>query len=96
MKAREKIHPKTMLHTSRFDIHALNECICYWPEGNADSMYFRDLDVFIEATSKITGQQIGWKDMREAFGDKDIIVNNFNTHFFEPANEENRKRGFTL
>lgn len=96
MKAREKIHPEIMIHTGDFNIHALTECICYWPEGNADSMYFRDLDVFIEATSKATGQQIGWKDMKTAFGDKDIIIDNFNAHFFEPANEEDRERGFTL
>lgn len=95
MKAREKIHPETIIHTGKFNIHALSECICYWPEGDADSMYFKDLDVFIEATNE-TGDVIGWKDMREAFGDKDIIVDNFNTHFFEPANEEDRKRGFTL
>lgn len=95
MKAREKTNPETVILTSKFNIHALSECICYWQRGNADSMYFKDLDVFIIATNE-TGEVIGWKDMREAFGDKDIIVDNFNTCFFEPANEKDRKRGFTL
>jgi len=95
MKAREKIHPETMIYTSKFNIHALGECICFWPEGNADSMYFKDLDVFIEATNE-SDDVIGWKDMQEAFEDKDIIVDNFNTCFFEPANEEDRERGFML
>lgn len=96
MKAREKMKPEIAIHTGKFNIHALNECICYWPEGNADSMYFKDLDIWIKATSEATGKQIGWKDMRQAFKDKDIIVDNFNTCFFEPKNEEDRKRGFTL
>lgn len=96
MKARDKRSPEIILITGKFNIHALNECICFWPEGDADSVYFKDLDVFIEATSGVTEKQIGWKDMREAFSDKDIIVDNFNTRFFEPANEEDRKRGFTL
>jgi len=59
-------------------------------------MFFKELDVFIEATSKVTGKQIGWKDLRAAFKDKDLIVDNFNTHFFEPVSEEDRERGWAL
>jgi hypothetical protein len=81
--------------SGKFNVCALSEVICYWEDGSADSLFIKDLDVFIEART-YTGNHIGWKDMRQAFEDKDIIIDNFNTYFFEPENEEDRKRGFTL
>lgn len=96
MLAREKINLSDDIKTNKFNVHALNEVICHWPDGSADSMYIKELDVYITAPNNLSGVVVGWKDMREAFGDKDIIVDNFNTYFFEPTNEEDRKRGFTL
>lgn len=90
MQVREKTKPDNKINSSKFNIHALNEVICYWEEGDADSMYIEDLDVFI------TANNIGWKDMQQAFKDHDIIIDNFNSRFFEPPTEEDRKRGYTL
>ncbi len=60
----------------------------HFDKGDADSMFIRELDVWIEPT--------GWKDMSAAFLDHDIITDNYNTQFFEPKNAEDRKRGYTL
>ncbi len=76
--------------SGKFNVHALSEVICFWSTGEADSMFVADLDVFIEANG------IGWKDLEQAFKDKDIITDNFNTCFFEPANEKDKERGYTL
>jgi len=88
MKLREKKTKKDCF-SSNFNIHSLNEIIVGWPDGNRDSDYISNYDVWIEALSE-------WKDMRRAFRDKDIITNNYNDFFFEPRNKEDRERGFTL
>jgi hypothetical protein len=54
-----------------------------------DSAFIRDFEVWIEALQK-------WKCMSQAFKDSDLIVDNYNTIFFEPGNDEDRERGFTL
>lgn len=54
-----------------------------------DSAYIKELDVWLEALQE-------WKDMPQAFKDHDLIADNFNTCFFEPRNEEDRKRGYSL
>jgi hypothetical protein len=54
-----------------------------------DSAFIRDFEVWIEALQK-------WKCMSQAFKDSDLIVDNYNTTFFEPSNDEDRERGFTL
>lgn len=37
-----------------------------------------------------------WVDMMEAFENHDLINDNENRIFFEPTNDEDRKRGYTL
>jgi NADP-dependent 3-hydroxy acid dehydrogenase YdfG len=66
------------------NIHALSEVLT-----GDDSVYFKDLDVYLEKTCPPD-----WKDLRQAFKDKDIIVNNYNTTFREPLNEQERKQGY--
>lgn len=83
-KLRYKKHPDEPFEASYFNIHALNEVLT-----GDDSAFVRDLDVFVEALGQ-------WKDLGEAFKDRDFINDNYNTYFFEPKNEEDRKRGFTL
>lgn len=96
MRVREKNDPNDPMRmtASNFNVHAIAEVICYWAEdeefGGSDSMFIKDLDVFIEA------DEIGWKDMRQAFKDKDIIIDNYNTTFFEPTTDADRERGYTL
>lgn len=70
--------------SNKFNTTALYEILT-----GDDSAFIKDMDVFLEKTGE-------WKDMRQAFKDHDLIVDNYNTYFFEPENEEDRKRGYTL
>ena len=73
---------------SNFNTSTVGEVVMHFTEGDADSMFIRELDVWIEPN--------GWKDMSTAFKDRDIITDNYNVRFFEPPTEEDRKRGYTL
>lgn len=65
-----------------FNIHALAEI-----DVGDDSAFIKELDIFVNGK---------WKDMNQAFKDKDIIPDNYNTCFGEPKTEEDRERGFFL
>ena len=80
---------KIVWYSSGFNIHAVGEIIIQNIEYGADSVYIKDFNVFLEAKQE-------WKDMRQAFKDKDLIIDNYNTYFFEPKTEEDKVRGFTL
>lgn len=67
---------------SRFNIHAMAEVLT-----GDDTVSIRDLDVFLPALGV-------WKDMGQAFHDHDLIVDDYNTYFFEPENDAERRRGF--
>lgn len=71
------------------DAIGLEEVEGYNEAFGVDLFYIKDLDVWIEGLGK-------WKDMRLAFRDKDLIIDNHNTVFFEPENEDERKRGYRL
>lgn len=88
MKVRNK-ETKLVSFSRRFNIHGIGEMVIQNKEFGADSVYIKDYEVFLEKT------QI-WKDMRQAFKDKDIIIDNYNTIFLEPRNEEDKIRGYTL
>jgi len=101
MKVREKkdfSNPDVKCSSIQFNVHAIAEVICFWEDGDTDSMFIKDLDVYITAKvfNGFAFMVVGWKDMEQAFKDHDIIIDNYNACFFEPANEEDRKRGFTL
>ncbi len=66
------------------NVHALNEVLT-----SDDSVYIHQLDVYLEKTNPP-----GWKDLRQAFKDKDVIIDNFNTTFREPLNEQERAQGY--
>lgn len=86
MKLRTKDH-LTPCYGSNFNMSALNEVLVNFDEGDADSMFVSDLQV-----------QIGdnWKNLISAFKDRDLITDNHNTCFFQPRNEEEKKRGYSL
>lgn len=83
MKVRYKNNGQ-LAWSSQFNILTLNEVLT-----GDDSVFISSLDVFIEAKQE-------WKDLRQAFKDRDVITDNYNSRFFEPQNEEDRKRGYTL
>lgn len=72
-----------------FNTSSLSEILVFFENGGADSDYIQNYDVFLESKQE-------WKDMSEAFKDKDLIIDNHNTYFAEPQNEEDRKRGYFL
>lgn len=63
------------------------EVLVNFDDGGADSAFIRDLDVLLPG---------GWKDLRQAFADRDLITDNYNTCFFPPPSDEDRVRGYTL
>lgn len=67
---------------SQFNIHAMAEVLT-----GDDSASIRDLDVFLPSLG-------AWKDMGQAFNDHDLIVDDYNTYFFEPENDAERARGY--
>lgn len=88
MKVRHK--EKGYLGSSgNFNMHGLGEMIVYFEDGDCSSEFIRDYEVFLK-------QKQEWKDINQAFKDKDIINDNYNTCFFEPPTEDDRVRGFTL
>lgn len=66
----------------RFNTHALGEVLT-----GDDSAYIKDLDVWLPALNT-------WKDLREAFRDRDVIPDNRNEIFGEPSTPEERERGY--
>lgn len=84
------MHKKGYLgYSGNFNTSSLSEIVVYFEEGDCSSEFIKEYDVFIKAKNE-------WKDLGEAFKDRDIIVDNYNTRFFEPDNEEDRQRGYTL
>jgi len=69
-------------HSSRLNVLALAEVLT-----GDDSASIRDLDVWVEARSM-------WVDMGEAFTNRDIITDNYNTRFGEPVTQADRDRGY--
>lgn len=70
--------------SSRFNISGCGEVLT-----EDDSAFISELDVFVEAIGD-------WKDLRQAFKDRDIINDNQNTGFFEPQTQADKDRGYTL
>lgn len=69
---------------NQFNMHAMAEVLT-----GDDSASIHELDVYLE-------QKQEWKSLADAFRDHDVIVDNYNSRFFEPETEEDRQRGFTL
>ena len=86
MKWRYKTYPKEVKESKRlnFNIHACCPDEILTGDG---SVYVTDLEVLIDNE---------WKCLGKALQNRDVIINNYNTHCFFPKTEEDRKRGFTL
>lgn len=74
---------------TRFNMHAMSEIIVGFKDGDQDTMFIKDFDVFIEAKGI-------WLDMYAAFSAKDIITDNYNAWFGEPKEQADRDRGYFL
>jgi len=94
MKVRMKENPEAEFSAGMFNVHGIGEVIGFGEMFGSDLFYIKDLDVLLGEEKE--SWHLRWKDMRQAFKDKDLITDNHNTRFFEPANEEDRKRGYAL
>lgn len=83
-RLRYKQHPEIERESSKFNTHALSEI-----DVGDDSAFIKDLDVYVEALGE-------WKDLNQAFADRDLIPDNYNVHFYEPKTDEDRERGYFL
>lgn len=87
MKLRWK-NPKTGEYVDcrgwQFNVHALFEVIVYF-EDDSDTIPGSELEV------ELHGE---WIALGQAFRDKLLITDNYNTCFFEPASEAERERGY--
>lgn len=72
--------------SSQFNTEVVDEVIIFGSWG-ADSAPMRELEVLIDGK---------WKDLNQAFTDRDLIRDNYNTRFFEPPTPEDKARGYTL
>jgi len=88
MKVRNKTNG-ALGTSSNFNVHGLSEIIVGFQDDGMDSDYIKNYEVYLEATK-------AWKDLALAFKDRDVIIDNYNTKFFEPPTEEDRIRGYTL
>lgn len=86
MKVRNK-KTQAQGQSTNFNVHSLSEIVVAFEDGTMDSDYIRNYDVWINDT---------WVDMSDAFKRNLLISDNYNTIFFEPTNEEDKIRGYTL
>lgn len=110
MKVRFKNKPNITGISTKFNKGSdVGEVIMYFDDfenlGGADSVFISDLEVFISKNSQFLlnrgtipeWKSVGhWISMSEAFENYDLITDNYNIEFFEPENDEERKRGYRL
>lgn len=88
MKLRYKKYPDDVREggSFRFNMCSLSEI-----DMGDDSVSPSDLEVWCEADPR-------WQPLTDAFKARPrlLITDNYNTHFFEPSNEDDRERGYTL
>lgn len=108
MKVRFKNKSNVTGTSSKFNTGSpAGEVVMYFDDhekfGGADSVYISDLEVFITKNQQFLLKKdntkrwipVGhWISMSEAFENHDLITDNYNTTFFEPNNEEEKKRGY--
>ncbi len=110
MKVRFKNKPEITGTSNKFNKGSnVGEVIIYFDDfenlGGADSVYISELEVFITKNLQFLLNKsvipewtsVGhWISMSEAFKNNDLITDNYDVEFFEPVNEEERKRGYRL
>jgi hypothetical protein len=84
MKVRYKDKPYITGWASHFNTHSAAEVLVTFPDGDATSESIHKLQCYCA---------VGWKNMAQAFKDRDILPDNYNTFFGIPDAEE-KKQGF--
>ncbi len=70
--------------SNKFNMSSSDEVIVFF-NNYLDSYYISDLEVCIDNK---------WMSMSDAFNNHDLITDNHNTVFFEPLNDDERRRGY--
>lgn len=92
MKIRLKDNPKVTGFSMGFNIHAMAEVIVGFDDDESgqsmgmDSCFISELQVLLKDGA--------WKDLGQAFKDKDVITDNYNIDFREPLNEAEKEQGW--
>lgn len=81
-KIRYKNDPEDVRIVNQLNTHALAEVLT-----GDDSAFFSELEVFLERKQE-------WKCLSQAFKDRDIITDNYNTVFAEPRNQAEKVQGY--
>lgn len=87
MRFRLKHHPhRDNIGGSQFNTHGIG------------SVFVADQDELWEESIENLEMLVDgeWKPMGQAFRDRDLITDNYNTQFFPPPTPEDRDRGYTL
>ncbi len=73
--------------SNKFNTCSFNEVIVCFPDGGLESEFIFNLEVKIENR---------WISLSEAFKQKLLVIDNYNTGFFEPVNDEEKDKGYRL
>lgn len=95
MRVRYTDRPEITGFTDKFSIGGLGEVELYFDSGDATSDYIKDLDVLLEHPLPSSVYKPGvWVRLSDAFKSKDVIADNYDRRFFEPASEADKARGW--
>ncbi len=86
-------------------LNGIGEVIVQFDDGSADSEFASELEIFISKNLEFLitkgiipeWKSVGhWIPLSKSFKEHLVITDNHNTEFFEPENEEEKKRGYRL
>jgi len=86
MKIRNK-NTGSLGSSNDFNIHGMSEIVVYFEDGDCDSDFIKNYDVYIKDIDE-------WVDMHEALKQYLIVTDNYNTTFREPRNQGEKQRGW--
>lgn len=86
MKVRNKANGSEG-YSNTFNVHALSEIIVCFLDSDCSSEFISDYEVYLESKQE-------YMDMLQAFKEKLIITDNYNTNFREPKDDQERERGW--
>lgn len=88
MKLRH-INSKIETFGDKFNTFAMSEIYVFTPDC-MDTDFIKNYEVYLE-----TGPDANtWVSLSHAFTKRNVVSNNYNTHFAEPVDAQSRERGY--
>ena len=87
MKVRYITNPETEYYSNTFNLSSTSEIIICNDDTGCDSDFINKFEVIINGV---------WVLLTDAFYNNSLITDNNNVYFFEPTNEKDKKRGYTI